>query len=352
MKIALVSPYSLAAHGGVQSQVHGLSHWLRAQGHEVTVLGPRRPAEVRFNGSVAPIEAAPGSFVRVLSWLGAERPDVVHVHEPLVPVLGRQAAFAAAHLGLPAVATLHACLPDAWWVRMWRAVLGRPLRAFGRITAVSRFAAAGWPRHLTPELIGNGIDLAEFDTAAREPTARVTFLGRRDEPRKGFDVFVDAIRRLGRPDVEVVVIGPGTASADGMRFLGPVDNRRRGRMLAGTTCFVAPQTGGESFGIVLLEALASGAQVVASDLGAFRDLVGAHPDVAHLVPTGDPQAFADAIAAALDADSPALRARARAVAEPYDWSVVGPRYLDQYEAVLDAERVAGRVVGWSDSLSG
>lgn len=338
MKIGLVCPYSFERNGGVQNHVLGLADWLTQRGHDVRVAGPDGRGTVtdlgagtgiRFNGSLARICLDPRLPGRLRAW--ARGLDVLHLHEPLVPFVGPLAT----RLDLPLVATFHAATSPPV-----RAAL-RPFAGLLRRThpiAVSEVAAMA-PRAwgLNPVIIGNGIDVGAFGPPARTSQPRIIFVGRFDEPRKGFRYFADALPsiRAACPDVRVVVIGPGRGRADA-EFLGAVDDAERNRQLAASDVFVAPNVGGESFGMVLIEALASGADVVASDLPAFRALLSDQKGpVARFVPPGDASALASALVGALR-DGPIADAERRAaVVARYDWNQIGRAVEAVYKTATD-----------------
>lgn len=335
MRIGLVSPYSFSHPGGVQNHVLGLANWLDTNGHQVRIAGPGNheavtsmgsAVPVRFNGSVARICLDPWAVFRMRAW--AKDLDLIHVHEPLVPFLGP----VAMRLGLPTVVTCHADTGPGLHrftrhlMRSWSA---------DAVIAVSNVAAAA-PRAagIEPVIIGNGITVRTG--AVEERPRRVTFLGRRDEPRKGFAVFLSAMAEVRRevPDVEAAVIGQGTPVPVGFLDLGPLDDDGRDAALAQTEVFVAPNLGGESFGIVLIEALAAGCDVVASDLPAFAELLGKGQDcVGRMVPQGDPRAMARAIIEALTVGPVTDLSDRIALAKRFDWDTIGPMISSIYEAV-------------------
>jgi phosphatidylinositol alpha-mannosyltransferase len=213
-----------------------------------------------------------------------------------------------------------------------------------------------------PQVIPNGIRAAEFDPSADRAELltesegrggpgpwragdhpRLVFLGRLDEPRKGLDVLVAALPTImGRhPDLEIVIAGQGRLSRlrrrlpAGCTVLGEIDDTTRADLLRRTDLFVAPHVARESFGIVLIEALAAGASVIASDLPAFTDLLaGGQDPLGFLFPAGDPGGLACTVDRALAADRQRLNARARAAVQRYDWSVVGPAVRAVYAGLL------------------
>lgn len=356
MRIAVVSPYDLDVVGGVQSHVTELAGRLRAAGDEVLVVGPGDPAAgpgrvgrsrgVPANGSRAPLALAPGAAARTRAALRAFRPDVVQVHEPLVPLVGPAAALAGV---APTVLTFHAHASGGALPVLARAArpLGRLLvRRAAALTAVSAVAAGfhAGVLGLAPSalrVVPNGVDVARFAadrTRADGADPVLLFVGRL-EPRKGVDVALAAFARLAadRPALRLRVVGAGPLEADLRRRLaalppavatrvelrGRVAQDRLPAELAAADVALVPSRGGESFGIVLLELMAAGTPVVASDLEAYRAV--ARPDVeAVLVPVGDDAAMAAGAARLLDdaALADRLAAAGRVRAAEYDWDRV------------------------------
>jgi phosphatidylinositol alpha-mannosyltransferase len=378
MRIAVVSPYDLAVPGGVQSHVRLLAAALRQAGDQVVVVGAGRPevrradAEVTvgsshgvaFNGSVAPIALGPGAALRTRRVLRDLAPDVVHVHEPLVPAVG----LAAASLPGPArVLTFHAWSDRSRAYRAARPVARRVLDAADAAIAVSPAAAAYHAGALGIDaarfrLVPNGVDVAPFAAAAdrlggRRPDGppRLVFVGRL-EPRKGALVLARAYRELlaSHPDVQLLVIGDGPERgqlealvadlpAGQVELAGRVTGPALATALAGADVAVAPALGGESFGIVLLEAMAARTTVVASDIPGYRSVV---TDGANgvLVPPGEPSGLAAAIGHLLADDDRrrALVEEGARTALAHDWSEVAARVRAVYVEALD--RAAGRRV--------
>jgi phosphatidylinositol alpha-mannosyltransferase len=370
MRIGLVCPYSLDLPGGVQNHVHDLAEALMELGHEVSVLAPAedesavppyvvsagRAVAVRYNGSVARVSFGPVSAARVRRWLRAGRFDVLHVHEPVIPSLSMLAVFAARG---PVVATFHTSMTRSRFMAAAHRGLQLVLeRITGRI-AVSDLARRMQVEHLGGNAveIPNGVAVARYAGAEALPGwpgecrpgygGTVGFLGRFTEPRKGFPVLAEAFVSLARqrPGLRMLVAGPGAAAeaagqlpaelADRVTFLGRIDERDKPRMLRSVDIYVAPNTGGESFGMILTEAMAARTPVVASDLDAFeRVLDGAGA----LFPTGDAAALAATLGRLLD-DAPARAEMARRGAEVvggYDWPVLALRVLEVYASAVEA----------------
>jgi phosphatidyl-myo-inositol alpha-mannosyltransferase len=363
LRIALVSPYDLTVPGGVQSHVEHLAAALRDHGDEVALVGPGAAdghvgvgssVRIPFNGSVAPVALGPWSARRTVAALRRLRPDVVHVHEPLVPWTGL--ASLAAKVA-PVVGTFHAWSDHD---RAYRAVrpLGRAvLDRLAMAVAVSDAAAGYHARALgVPAsrftVVPNGVEVARF--AGAEPFADLRADGRplllfvgRLEKRKGLEPLIRAFTLLkaDRPEARLLVVGDGAERGRceqllpaGLRsdvtFLGRVDQADLPRYYSTCDLYVSPALGGESFGIVLLEAMAAGAPIVASDLPGYRSVAR---DEVHgrLVPPGDPRALADAIRELLD--NPSRRAvmadEGRRTVARYDWSVVAAELRERYVEV-------------------
>lgn len=358
MKVAMVCPYSFRHSGGVQKHVMGLTDWLTEAGHEVSVLAPGSPSvaewvppdgatfttagagvPVRYNGSVARVNFDPMAAVRVRRWLAREQPDLIHVHEPITPSVALLTLWQAE---VPVLATFHTATPRSRSMRLAGRLLPATMDRIDACVAVSDSARQVARAHIgaEPVVIGNGIRLRPSGwSGGPDPDGppTVCLVGRFDEPRKGFSVFTRALAIVRRsiPDLEAVVIGEGTPRPiSGVRFTGWVDDATRDALIASAHLYVAPHTGRESFGIVVLEALSLGTPVVASDLPAFRDvLTDEEGPLGALVAPGDPEALAAAIAASLGQPFSPERARARAGA--FDWSVIGPQVEAQYVALRE-----------------
>jgi phosphatidylinositol alpha-mannosyltransferase len=284
---------------------------------------------VSVNGSVAPIALHPATIRRVRR--AVEDADVIHVHEPLVAPTSPAAFWGAEP---PAIGTFHA-EPSARTRRLYRLAapgLKRVLAKLAAVTAVSREAGSAVD-HLVDGLITipNAIDTRAFSLDVERRPGRVVFLGR-DEPRKGLDVLLASwpLVRAAVPEAELVVLGAyRDVFLEGVRYAGRSIGIEKRKQLAEATVFCAPNLGGESFGIALVEAMAAGCAPVVSDLPAFRSVAG---EIAAYVPAGDSQRLAEQIVALL-LDGRGTQARGRAAvaaAAIYDWKRVLPGYLDIY----------------------
>jgi phosphatidylinositol alpha-mannosyltransferase len=371
MRVGLVCPYTWDVPGGVQAHVHDLAEALLGRGHDVSVLAPvddaddgalppwvssaGRAVPVPYNGSVARLVFGPLSLARTRRWLRDGRFDVLHVHEPTVPSLSMLACFAATG---PMIATFHTAITRSRALQVFGTALQPALEKITGRIAVSPSARRVVMEHLGGDavLIPNGVDVARFAGApplpGRPPHPTVLFLGRIDEPRKGLAVLLEALPELVRlvPDVRLLVAGPGDADEvrqavppslrSRVELLGLVSEADKPSVYASGQVYCAPNTHGESFGIVLVESMAAGTPVVASDLVAFRRVLE-DGSAGVLVPVGDAGALATALAALLgDADRRAsLSAVGRATAEAYDWSSVTSRIVEVYEAAIAAAPV-------------
>ena len=365
MRVGVVCPYSLTLPGGVQVQVLGLAGALRRQGVDARVLGPcDGPPPAPFvtplgnsvpavgNGSMAAIAPDPAAALRTVRALREEAFDVVHLHEPFVP---GPCLTAMVVKPAPLVGTFHRSGVSGWYRTL------RPLRRWSVDHIDARFAvseaAAATVRATFGrgcEVLWNGIDVERFDRArpwaADGPT--VLFIGRHEE-RKGLAVLVDALDRIGRP-VTLWVVGEGpqsgalrarTAGDRRVQWLGAVGEPEKAARLRAADVVCVPSLHGESFGVVLLEALAAGAAVVASDLAGYRRVVRAGVD-GWLVPPGDAGALAVAVAAALDGGGrrgPLARAGRRRAAT-FGMDRLAGRYVEVYERLVRQGRRPGRAV--------
>ncbi len=360
MRIGIVCPYSLTVPGGVQAQVLGLARELRRRGHEARVLGPcdGPPPEpfvtplgdslpLSANGSIAPIAPDPSAALRTLRVLADEQFDVIHLHEPLAP--GPTSTALMVH-SAPTVGTFHAAGTSASY-RILRPALTRLIRRIDHKVVVSKDALALVRSHLGGEyeVLFNGVELDEIRSVAPWPddvdgaTTRPTvfFCGRHEE-RKGLRVLVEAVRG-GELDVDVWIgsDGPDTAeltaaTAGDHRFhwLGRVTDEEKFARLRSADVFCAPSLHGESFGVVLIEAMAAGTTVVASSLDGYRN-VATHDVDALLVEPGDTEALADALRR-VTADTELagrLRRTGDVRAEGFAMTSLADRYLEIYRSI-------------------
>jgi phosphatidylinositol alpha-mannosyltransferase len=372
MRVGIVSPYPWDVPGGVVAHISDLAEALIARGHDVAVMTPvdddelplphyvtraGRSVPIPYNGSVSRLLLGPVSAARVRRWLHDGEFDVLHVHSPETFSLS---LLALGNAKGPIVATFHAANPKSRIL----AIMQNPLQVYleklsGRI-AVSPAARKTIVDHLGGDavVVPNGVHIAKYAGASPLPGwpgegGAIGFVGRVDEARKGLEVLFSALPLIRRehPAVRVLVAGPGKADdvPEGVTMLGRVSDPDKARLLASVDVFAAPNVGGESFGIVLLEAMAAGAPIVASDLDAFARVLddGA---LGRLTAVGDPVALAAGCSELLG--SPALRdelrTRARRAVARYDWSVVCGEVLRVYETAIAAS--TGRVVADPDAI--
>jgi phosphatidyl-myo-inositol alpha-mannosyltransferase len=358
VRIGLVCPYSLSIPGGVQGQVMALARSLRRRGHEARVLAPcdGPPPELfvtplgdsvptATNGSIAPIAPDLSAQLRTIRALWDEDFDVVHLHEPLVP---GPTVTAALLKPAPLVGTFHAAGSQPAYQAL------SPLAAwFGRRLDV-RVAVSDDALELVRKPLGgdfrvlfNGVEGERFRSAEPWPTQSraVLFLGRH-EPRKGLGVLLEAVAALPR-DVEVWVAGDGpeTESLQGrhtddrIQWLGRISDEERDRRIRAASVFCAPSLGGESFGVILLEAMAAGTPVVASSIPGYAKVAqpeaDGSPPAALLVEPGDPAALGRAICRVLEDETEAsdLRRAGTDRAADFDLEVLCDRYLEIYRSL-------------------
>lgn len=365
MRVGLVCPYNWDVPGGVQYHVRDLADTLRAMGHEVDVLTPAeqedslpsgatwagRAIPIPYNGSMASWQFGVLSAARTRRWLREGHFDVVHVHEPAPPSVSLLVCMIADG---PIVATFHAASVRSKWLAAWGPVV-RPWleRIAGRI-AVSDFARRLQVEHLGGDavIIPNGVQVAAFAEGPRLPAAEhdgptVGFLGRYDEPRKGLPVLLEAMRAVvrelpgarllvagrGDPDELRALVGPDLEPA--VTLLGELDEADKAAFLRTVDVYCAPNLMGESFGVVLVEAMAAGAPVVAADLDAFARVL-ADGSAGVLVRRGDATALAGVLVDLLgDPDRRAgLTAAGRERAADFDWATLAGQVVAVYETVV------------------
>ena len=381
MRVGIVCPYDWTAPGGVQAHVRDLAVALQRLGHDVSVLAPAdddtdlpdyvvpsgRAVSLAYNGSRAKVAFGPVTTRRVRRWIRRGDFDVVHVHEPLSPSVSILTCWAARG---PIVATWHSSMERS---RALAAIYPLAQTALEKVTgriAVSEAARQTLVAHMGGDavLIPNGVDCSGFGKAEPFPGwpgegGALFFIGRIDEPRKGLPVLLEALPAIAErhPDVRLLVAGPGDVDEirsslppgveDRVEFLGLVSEQDKARAFMSADVYVAPNTGGESFGIVLLEAMASGTPVLASDLEAFRRVTAQGHAGAHFA-NEDPADLARAASDLLDdaAERRRLSEAGRERAAEFDWSTVARRVVEVYEAVtVSGERVTedlrGQLVG-------
>ncbi|MFF7205222.1 glycosyltransferase family 4 protein [Streptomyces sp. NPDC008141] len=379
MRIGIVCPYSWDVPGGVQFHIRDLAEHLIRLGHEVSVLAPAddetplppyvvsagRAVPVPYNGSVARLNFGFLSAARVRRWLHDGTFDVIHIHEPASPSLGLLSCWAAQG---PIVATFHTSNPRSRAMIAAYPILQPALEKINARIAVSEYARRTLVEHLGGDavVIPNGVDVGFFEGAepkaewqsdsARDPDGgdggrrggTIGFIGRIDEPRKGLPVLMKALPRILAecPDTRLLVAGRGDEDEavaslpkemrDRVEFLGMVSDEDKARLLRSVDLYIAPNTGGESFGIILVEAMSAGAPVLASDLDAFAQVLD-QGSAGELFANEDADALASAAVRLLgDPERRAeLRERGSKHVRRFDWSTVGADILSVYETVTD-----------------
>ena len=364
LNIGLVSPYGWDAPGGVQVHIRDLAHLLIREGHRVSVLAPvededalrdefvvpaGRPIPIPYNGAVARVLFGPVAASRVRQWISQNDFDLLHIHEPAIPSLG---LLACSLSDGPMVGTFHVA---AERIRIAFAIVPivEPIieRLRARI-AVSEVARSTLLTHVDTDavVIPNGIDLASFaDASPRlewQLGKTIGFIGRFAEKRKGLSLLFEAVPAIvdRHPDLRILIAGPGESEEalewidpslhSRITFLGMLSDEEKRQFFRSVDLYIAPNTGGESFGIILAEAMATGAAILASDLPAFRFVLDDGRWGRHFR-TGDWMDLAKKASELLD-DPKTLEemaAKSHQGAERFDWPVVGRQILDVYDFI-------------------
>ncbi len=374
-KIGIVCPYGWDTPGGVQAHIADLATYLISQGHSVSVLAPTssdeglpdylvsagKPLSIPYNGAVARILFGPIAFARVRQWISQGDFDLLHLHEPAIPSISLLACFAAEG---PMVGTFHASAKRQRAIFAIGPILEPVIEKLTARIAVSEAARTTLTDHLETDavVVPNGIyarKLAAGSLDQRWNGKTIGFIGRFEEPRKGLNVLVAALPEIIKVhnEIKVVVAGPGdreeflkTVPAElrnRFTFLGRISEEEKADFLHSIGVYVAPNTGGESFGIILAEALAAGAAVVASDIPAFDALLGSGA-YGSLFESENPSSLASTINEILsdDATRNRIRTDGKAYAQSFDWDVVAERIYHVYEMAMVG---LGKVVLSSDN---
>lgn len=383
LKIGIVCPYSWDTPGGVQNHIRDLAEFLIAAGHEVSVLAPvldesklpdyvvsaGKPISIPYNGAVARVLFGPVAFARVRQWISQGEFDLLHLHEPAIPSISLLACWAADG---PMVGTFHAAAKRQKIIFAIGPILEPAIEKLSARIAVSEAARLTLTDHLDTDaiIIPNGIYASRYShgqSQAKWAGNTIGFIGRFEEPRKGLGILVDALPVISRfaPDVKVFVAGPGDPeevidSIDPQlrhrfEFLGKISEEDKADFMSSVSLYVAPNTGGESFGIILAEALAGGACVVASDIPAFDDLLG-HGEFGALFESESSTALAKVVIDLLrDRDKrESLASAGKAHAQNFDWTVVAEQIYSVYEmSIVGSEKVrlASDTRPWNRFLS-
>lgn len=353
----MVSPYSLTVPGGVQQQVLGLARSMRAKGHEVRVLGPcdgpppdpfvtplGNSLPTAVNGSIAPLAPDASAALRTIRALNDEAFDVVHVHEPLVPGPSMTALLVKL---APIVATFHSAGDSAGYRTFSRQLKWIASRIDVRV-AVSKDARELVHRYLGGDydILFNGIDLGDYRTVTDKPKENAVFFVGRHEPRKGLGVLLQAMSLLP-DDVRLWIASDGPETAElkarhggdqRIEWLGRISDEEKLDRLGRAAVFCAPALRGESFGIVLLEAMAAGTPVVASDIDGYRN-VATDGENSLLVEPDNPGALASAIARVIADTRLANRLTTAGLEHSRSFSMdsLADKYIEIYERALGME---------------
>ena len=362
-RIGIVCPYGWDTPGGVQSHIRDLAEYLIGEGHFVSVLAPAideeslppyvtsagRPIAIPYNGAVARVLFGPIAFSRVRHWISQGNFDVLHLHEPAIPSISLLACWAAEG---PLVGTFHAAAKRQKVSFAVIPFLEPVIEKLNARIAVSEAARETLTEHLDTDaiVVPNGIYASLYRDGKideRWTGNTIGFIGRFEEPRKGLSVLNDALPAIITqiPDIKIFIAGPGD-SADALKeiqpalrsrftFMGRISEEEKANFLASVGLYIAPNTGGESFGIILAEALAAGASVVASDIPAFDSLLG-HGEYGTLFESENSQDLAIKVVALLK-DSAArkeIAQRGKNYAQAFDWDVVADKIYDLYQMAM------------------
>ena len=362
-RIGIVCPYGWDTPGGVQSHVRDLAEYLIREGHFVSVLAPAiddenlpeyvtsagRPIAIPYNGAVARVLFGPIAFSRVRHWISQGDFDVLHLHEPAIPSISLLACWAAEG---PLVGTFHAAAKRQKMTFAVAPFLEPVIEKLNARIAVSEAARETLTEHLDTDaiVVPNGIYASLYRDGrldARWTGNTLGFIGRFEEPRKGLSVLIDALPEIIAeiPDVKIFVAGPGDSSdtlkdmqpslRSRFTFLGRISEEEKANFLTSVALYIAPNTGGESFGIILAEALAAGASVVASDISAFDSLLG-HGEFGSLFESENSHDLAKKVISLLK-DATVRRAiaeRGKQYAQAFDWEVVADKIYDVYQMAM------------------
>ncbi len=362
-RIGIVCPYGWDTPGGVQSHVGDLAEYLIRQGHYVSVLAPAidedklpdyvtsagRPISIPYNGAVARVLFGPIAASRVRQWITNGSFDVLHLHEPAIPSISLLACWAAEG---PMVGTFHAAAKRQKVTFAVAPILEPVIEKLTARIAVSEAARETLTEHLETDaiVVPNGIYADRYRDGkvdSRWTGNTLGFIGRFEETRKGLEVLVHALPSIiaQYPDVKVFVAGPGDKDAflknvdsqlhSRFTFLGRISEEEKANFLTSVSLYIAPNTGGESFGIILAEALAGGASVVASDIPAFDSLLG-HGMYGTLFQSENPDDLAKKVIDLLgnEGERREIAARGKLYAQEFDWDVVAEKIYDVYEMAM------------------
>ena len=383
LKIGIVCPYSWDTPGGVQNHIRDLAEFLIESGHDVSVLAPvidesnlpeyvvnaGKPISIPYNGAVARVLFGPVAFARVRQWISQGEFDLLHLHEPAIPSISLLACWAADG---PMVGTFHAAAKRQKIIFAIGPILEPAIEKLSARIAVSEAARLTLTDHLDTDavIIPNGIYANRYTdgkTIEKWSGNTIGFIGRFEEPRKGLSVLIDALPVISRfaPDVKIFVAGPGDPAEviEGIdpqlrqrfEFLGKITESEKADFMSSVAVYVAPNTGGESFGIILAEALAGGACVVASDIPAFDDLLG-HGEFGALFESESSTELAKVVIDLLrdETKRKELSVRGKERSKMFDWTVVAQQIYSVYQmSIVGSQKVrlASDTRPWNRFLS-
>ncbi len=370
LRIGIVCPYSWDVPGGVQNHIRDLAEFLINNGHYVEVLAPATESEdlpdyvvsagravsIPYNGAVARVLFGVVANSRVRSWINDGDFDLLHLHEPAIPSLALLACWAGEGA---MVGTFHAAAKYQKAIVAIGPILEPVIEKLSARIAVSEAARLTLTAHLETDaiVIPNGIYADNYRDGSAQGQWQgntIGFLGRFEEDRKGLPVLLDALPIISRfiPDIRVLIAGPGDSEEvlekvdpqlrNRVEFLGKISEEAKADFLASVSLYIAPNTGGESFGIILAEAMAGGAAVVASDIPAFADVLG-NGKFGALFESENSEALAKVVIDLLrdDAKRKELAAAGAIHAQRFDWSQVGEEIFEVYElAMVSGQKVS------------
>lgn len=370
LRIGLVCPYSWDVPGGVQNHIRDLAEFLINNGHHVEVLAPATESEdlpdyvvsagravsIPYNGAVARVLFGVGANSRVRSWINDGDFDLLHLHEPAIPSLSLLACWAGEGA---MVGTFHAAAKYQKAIFAIGPILEPVIEKLSARIAVSESARLTLTAHLETDaiVIPNGIYADNYRDGSSRPEWQgntIGFLGRFEEDRKGLPVLLEALPIISRfiPDIRVLIAGPGESEEvlakvdpqlrNRVEFLGKISEEDKADFLASVSLYIAPNTGGESFGIILAEAMAGGAAVVASDIPAFADVLG-NGQYGALFESENSEDLAKVIIDLLRDETKRreLAAAGAVHAQRFDWGQVGEEIFEVYElAMVSGQKVS------------
>ena len=370
LRIGLVCPYSWDVPGGVQNHIRDLAEFLINNGHHVEVLAPATESEdlpdyvvsagravsIPYNGAVARVLFGVGANSRVRSWINDGDFDLLHLHEPAIPSLSLLACWAGEGA---MVGTFHAAAKYQKAIFAIGPILEPVIEKLSARIAVSESARLTLTAHLETDaiVIPNGIYADNYRDGSSRPEWQgntIGFLGRFEEDRKGLPVLLDALPIISRfiPDIRVLIAGPGDSEEvlakvdpqlrNRVEFLGKISEEDKADFLASVSLYIAPNTGGESFGIILAEAMAGGAAVVASNIPAFADVLG-NGQYGALFESENSENLAKVIIDLLRDETKRreLAAAGAVHAQRFDWGQVGEEIFEVYElAMVSGQKVS------------